>query len=151
MEEVNAVMELVGELLKSYKYTITQTDIGIVTPYKLQCKRIKLQCDKKGLKDIRIGSAEAFQGQERKVMIISTVQSSQKTLGQFLKNPQVRCFYHTSLSLYEISYQFSEIQCNDYTCKKPSDCRWKSAFTVTRLKLVDFHRILLQKQMLGSG
>lgn len=93
MEEVNAVMEFVGELLKPNKYQLTQSDIGIVSPYKLQCKIVRQHCDKKRYGDIRIGSAETFQGQERKVMIISTVRSGQKTLGKFLKNPQVHYFH----------------------------------------------------------
>lgn len=89
MEEVNAVMDFVELLLNRKDYKTSESDVGIVSPYKLQCKVIRQRCDKKGYKDIRIGTAEVFQGQERKVMIISTVQSGKKTLSSFLRNPQV--------------------------------------------------------------
>lgn len=73
--------------------TLTQEDIGIVSPYKLQCKIIKQRCEKNNYKDIVIGSAEVFQGQEKTVMIVSTVRSGGRTiLGDFLANAQVRNF-----------------------------------------------------------
>lgn len=89
MDEVRAVIEFVVELLQPDKYQLTESDIGIVSPYKLQCKIVRSGCEKKGYKGITIGSAETFQGQERKVMIISSVRSGGK-LGEFLANPQVR-------------------------------------------------------------
>lgn len=87
MEEINAVMDFIRMLLN--KDGIAQSDIGIVTPYKLQCKIIKQNCDKNNYKEIRIGSAEVFQGQEKKVMIVSTVRSGRRNLGDFLANAQV--------------------------------------------------------------
>lgn len=89
MEEVNAVMEFVTMLLNRENHDIAQSDIGIVSPYKLQCKMIRRNCDRRNYKDITIGTAEVFQGQERKVMIVSTVRSGKMTLGDFLKNEQV--------------------------------------------------------------
>lgn len=89
MLEVGSVMEFIEKLIRIEKYQITQTDIGVVSPYKLQCNIIRKHCKKKGYEDIRIGSAEEFQGQERKVIIISTVRSGNRTLGDFVKNPQV--------------------------------------------------------------
>lgn len=93
MQEVNAVMDFIEKLLKTDKYQITQSEIGVVSPYKLQCKVIRKHCKQKGYNDITIGSAEVFQGQERKVMIISTVQSGRRTLGDFLRSPQVRYIF----------------------------------------------------------
>lgn len=90
MEEVNTVIEFIEKLLLSKECRIDESDIGVVSPYKLQCKMIRQQCEKRGYEDIIIGTAEVFQGQERKVMIISTVQSGKKTLGKFLQSPQVR-------------------------------------------------------------
>lgn len=89
MDEVNTVIEFVDELLTPNKYSITPSDIGVVSPYKLQCKIIRMHIEKKGYKHITVGSAETFQGQERKVIIISSVGSDRK-LGEFIKNPQVR-------------------------------------------------------------
>lgn len=87
MEEVEAVMEFVKMLLNMD--TVGQSDIGIVSPYKLQCKIIKQNCDKNNYKEIKIGSAEVFQGQEKSVMIVSTVRSGRTILGDFLANAQV--------------------------------------------------------------
>lgn len=94
MEEVDAVMEFVNMLLSMDK--ITQSDIGICSPYKLQCKIIKQHCEKSNRKEIVIGPAEVFQGQERPVMIVSTVRSGRSSaLGDFLQNAQVRFIGHS--------------------------------------------------------
>lgn len=135
MEECNAVMDFIDELLITDKYHLSASDIGVVSPYKLQCKKIQQRCKKSGYNEIRIGSAETFQGQERKAMIISTVQSGQKTLGKFLMNPQVRS---NSFSLYFRTHSndqfgiFAAIQRNDHTCEKSIDCCGKSTIVVTR-------------------
>lgn len=89
MDEVNAVLAFIEELLKPDKYHIIGSDIGVVSPYKLQGKILRRQCANKGFTNITIGSAETFQGQERKVMIVSSVRSGGK-IGTFVKNPQVR-------------------------------------------------------------
>jgi len=51
--------------------------IGVITPYHAQRHKIMLilQKDPK-LRDIKVGSVEEFQGQERRVIIISTVRSN---------------------------------------------------------------------------
>lgn len=64
-------------------------DIGIVSPYKLQCKKIKEICNLNNFKDVAIGTAEVYQGQEKKVIIISTVRAGNRSLGDFLGNAQV--------------------------------------------------------------
>lgn len=54
---------------------IQYTDIGVVTPYRRQCQIISRLCRNLGYIGITIGTAEVFQGQERPVMIISTVRT----------------------------------------------------------------------------
>lgn len=56
------------------KYII-YSDIGIVTPYSQQCSEIRQRIHARGYKDITVGSAEVYQGQQRPVIIISTVRT----------------------------------------------------------------------------
>lgn len=65
------------------------SNLGIVSPYRAQCCKIREACERQGYNRITIGSAEAFQGQERSVMIVSTVRSNEE-LGNFVKNERVR-------------------------------------------------------------
>ena len=53
-------------------------DIGVVTPYSKQAMKIRqlLERTDKEYKKIKVGSVDEFQGQERRVIIISTVRSS---------------------------------------------------------------------------
>lgn len=93
--EVNTVVGVIKNLLHNgYKNgeTVKQSDIGIVSPYKLQCKEISRACRQNNFRDITIGSAEIFQGQEKPVMIISTVRTDGK-LG-FVSDPRVGLKYY---------------------------------------------------------
>lgn len=69
-------------------HVISQKEIGIVTPYKLQCQEIRYKFKRRNWNDIEVGSIEQFQGQERKVIIMSTVRSNMKSVG-FLSNEKV--------------------------------------------------------------
>ena len=82
--------------MKSWYIQIQAKEIGVITPYRRQVQKIrqKLRKDEK-TKEVMVGSTEEFQGQERRVIIVSTVRSSpeyvytdnQYKLG-FLKNPK---------------------------------------------------------------
>lgn len=67
---------------------ITPSDIGVVTPYKLQSKHISRAIKRENLGNITVGTAEVFQGQERPVMIVSTVRSGGTNIG-FVAEPRV--------------------------------------------------------------
>lgn len=67
---------------------ISPSEIGIVSPYKLQCKHIAQAIRKNALGDITVGTAEVFQGQEKPIMIVSTVRSGGPKLG-FVSEPRV--------------------------------------------------------------
>eukprot|EP01033_Poteriospumella_lacustris_P015728 gene15729-11255_t len=79
LQEIETVMEYVRELRD---FGIGAEEIGIITPYRRQVKKMRLALALTGLRDVSVGSCEQFQGQERKVIIISTVRSSPDLLQQ---------------------------------------------------------------------
>ena len=94
-EAVQVVAHVKDLLAKGRHNPLKQEDIGVITPYNKQVHRITLALRSQQLMDVKVGSTEMFQGQERKVIIISTVRSSQTwvdfdakhNLG-FLDNPK---------------------------------------------------------------
>jgi len=92
--EALQVKDYVERLRSDRQVRITDADIGVIAPYHAQCLRIRstLRAFADGVK---VGSVEEFQGQERRVIIISTVRSSREfvqydlkhTLG-FVANPR---------------------------------------------------------------
>ena len=49
--------------------------IGVISPYNAQCGKIRKALSKFA-QGIKVGSVEEFQGQERRVIIVSTVRSN---------------------------------------------------------------------------
>lgn len=64
---------LVGKKLGDRK--LAYKDIGIITPFKQQQLEIIHQLAMNKQEDITVGTVETFQGQERTVIILSTVRS----------------------------------------------------------------------------
>jgi putative helicase MOV10L1 len=58
--------------------------IGIIAPYRKQVEKIRLLLDSFGVNGIKIGSVEEFQGQERRVIILSTVFTNGTRIGIYL-------------------------------------------------------------------
>ncbi|KAM3872351.1 putative helicase mov-10-B.1 [Diretmus argenteus] len=102
--EVEVLMDYLKKLLQSQGKRglprISTKDIGIIAPYRKQVQKIRKALEKvekelkvDNMKDLKVGSVEEFQGQERRVIMVSTVRSSRKyteidqkfTLG-FVKN-----------------------------------------------------------------
>uniref|UniRef100_A0A3Q2ZLY3 RNA helicase n=1 Tax=Hippocampus comes TaxID=109280 RepID=A0A3Q2ZLY3_HIPCM len=71
--EVQVLMDYVKKLLetagKKGLATISPKDIGIIAPYRKQVQKIRQAL-------LKVGSVEEFQGQERRVILVSTVRSS---------------------------------------------------------------------------
>lgn len=63
-------------------------DIGVVSPYKKQCSLIRKELSNIDCGGISVGSAETYQGQERRIIIISTVRTGDQ-LG-FVSHEQVK-------------------------------------------------------------
>ncbi|XP_068193715.1 putative helicase mov-10-B.2 isoform X2 [Antennarius striatus] len=86
--EVEVLMDYVQKLLQTQGKRglskISPSDIGIIAPYRKQVQKIRIALNKvgKGLKKnmsgLKVGSVEEFQGQERRVILVSTVRSSPK-------------------------------------------------------------------------
>lgn len=89
-EEIKHVFNYVKNILKNgiNGQRIPHEEIGIVSPYRLQCKKISDKLMSANWKNIEIGSAEQFQGKEKKIIILSTVRSNTPHCG-FLNNPKV--------------------------------------------------------------
>lgn len=98
MDEVLMVIHFITKLLSRpwNGREISQSDIGVVCPYSLQCKKIQFECKRCQYDDITIGTAEIFQGQERPIMIVSTVRTDRK-LG-FVEDPRVSMLNITHFS-----------------------------------------------------
>ncbi|XP_018601263.1 putative helicase mov-10-B.2 isoform X2 [Scleropages formosus] len=85
--EIHILMDYLKKLLqtqgKKGLATLSPKEIGIITPYRKQVEKINkaIRIDKelnqlKNIKELKVGSVEEFQGQERKVIMVSTVRSS---------------------------------------------------------------------------
>ena len=67
----------------------------MIAPYRRQVQKLRQKLKAEGLGDVMVGSTEEFQGQERRIIIVSTVRSTpqyvntdkQYKLG-FLQNPK---------------------------------------------------------------
>ncbi|KAJ1548020.1 hypothetical protein HK096_007020 [Nowakowskiella sp. JEL0078] len=77
-EEILTVRNYISLFLtkNSKDFNIKAKEIGIITPYKKQV--LKLRKTLLDFPEIRIGSVEEFQGQEYRIIIISTVRSNEE-------------------------------------------------------------------------
>ncbi|KAF8644637.1 hypothetical protein AX16_008364 [Volvariella volvacea WC 439] len=77
--EIAKVIEVINLLLGSKD--IAGHDIGVIAPYRAHSTKIReLLRQKESTNGIRVGSVEEFQGQERRVIIVSTVRSTKDLL-----------------------------------------------------------------------
>lgn len=105
--EIEALVTYLKKLLQSQgkrgRSRISPKEIGIISPYRKQVEKIRQAITKKDrdlmnlpdIKELKVGSIEEFQGQERRVLLISTVRSCTEYLSVdedfklgFLKNPK---------------------------------------------------------------
>jgi superfamily I DNA and/or RNA helicase len=99
--ECTQVLRYVDLLLRDTRPPVAPSQIGIITPYAMQAVKLRMLLMSQGVpargNGVMVGSTEQFQGQERRVIIISTVRSDPAHLESdlrhnlgFLSNPK-RC------------------------------------------------------------
>ncbi|KZS97366.1 P-loop containing nucleoside triphosphate hydrolase protein [Sistotremastrum niveocremeum HHB9708] len=92
--EISLIKKYVNDLVSDQRLRLANTQIGVIAPYHAQCQKIRMAL-KPSAPGVKVGSVEEFQGQERRVILISTVRSSldfikfdiRHTLG-FVANPR---------------------------------------------------------------
>ncbi|XP_018790145.1 PREDICTED: putative helicase MOV-10 isoform X2 [Bactrocera latifrons] len=67
--EINAVVRTIQQL------RVKPSDIGVISPYKLQCTHIKRNLKEKNVQGVEVGTVELFQGREKPIIIASFVKS----------------------------------------------------------------------------
>ncbi|KAH7924362.1 RNA helicase [Leucogyrophana mollusca] len=85
IDEVVQVKAYIKQLREEYRFRTTDADIGVISPYHTQCLKIRMALMMVA-DEVKVGSVEEFQGQERKVIIISTVRSSRDFVEYDLKH-----------------------------------------------------------------
>ncbi|XP_015587394.1 probable RNA helicase armi isoform X2 [Cephus cinctus] len=73
-------------LLRLYNHGLGASDIGIITPYQKQVRQIRELLFELDLVLPKVGSVEEFQGQERNVIILSTVRSTSNLVPEDIKH-----------------------------------------------------------------
>ncbi|KAJ8676511.1 hypothetical protein QAD02_012298 [Eretmocerus hayati] len=77
VEEIKIVVHYVRLVLGSRfkNRTISQKDIGIITPFSEQRRKLHQNLEDNGFGDVEVGTVELFQGREKDIIILSTVRS----------------------------------------------------------------------------
>ena len=79
--EVSVLVELVQKLCSSQTAQVKPDDIGIIAPFRKQVYKIRQLLRKRFLGMIRVGTVDDYQGQEEKVIFISTVVGRNQHVG----------------------------------------------------------------------
>ncbi|XP_077973309.1 putative helicase mov-10-B.1 [Styela clava] len=127
------------------RHRVTPEEIGIIAPYRSQVQEIRKKIKQPGIK---IGSVEEFQGQERRVIIISTVRSNEENLKTdarfrlgFLADPKRFNVAVTRAKSLLVVVGNSKILCMDKYWRKLYDlCKNNGSFigtTVTESEILD--------------
>nr|CAB3263913.1 putative helicase mov-10-B.1 [Phallusia mammillata] len=133
-QEASKVYDYISDLLSTRHNPVRPAEIGVISPYRQQVKKIRQVLEKKqvlGREKIKVGSVEEFQGQERKVIIISTVRSDCHNLVHdkrfhlgFLQNPKRFNVAITRAKALLIVIGNPSILCKDHYWRKLLDfCR----------------------------
>ncbi|KAG9001262.1 hypothetical protein FRB93_012189 [Tulasnella sp. JGI-2019a] len=73
--EIDVVTKYVERLLADSGTPITPSEIGVIAPYRAQSSKIRTRFKALGHLNLKVGSVEEYQGQERDVIILTTVRT----------------------------------------------------------------------------
>lgn len=76
--EASQLVQLVEKLLASTRVSVRATEIGVIAFYRQQVLKLRELFRGAGLHEVNVGGVDDYQGQERKVVFISTVVSKQR-------------------------------------------------------------------------
>lgn len=74
--EASKVVDIIKKLTS--RLGVSEADIGVITPYRQQVLKLNKILESLEIDGVKVGSVEQFQGQEKEVIIISTVRSTVK-------------------------------------------------------------------------
>ncbi|KAK9825126.1 hypothetical protein WJX81_000626 [Elliptochloris bilobata] len=78
--EAAALVELVAGLLQQAGSRVKANDLGVIATYRKQVQKIRLLLRERGLGAVRVGTVDDYQGQEERIILISTVLSRPESL-----------------------------------------------------------------------
>ena len=77
--EAQTVVEYVAQLLAYKAGAVSMEEVGVITPYRKQVQKVRQllrhRFPDRDVSQLKVGSVEEFQGQERRVILLSTVRS----------------------------------------------------------------------------
>ncbi|KAJ1477069.1 AAA domain-containing protein [Baffinella frigidus] len=92
--EAVVVCSLIQLLIKSH-LKVSPSQIGVIAPYRKQVQKVRLLLREYDLDSVRVGTVDDYQGQEEKVVLLSTTLSNTERLASdqdssvgFLNNPR---------------------------------------------------------------
>lgn len=136
--------EVVLDLLEKFQmFGIPQEDIGVISPYAGQVRYLRDIMEKRQMTAYKVGSVEEFQGQERPIIILTTVRSSKEhfqfdrefNLG-FVHNPKrMNVALSRAQSLLIIVGDSVTLEVDSLWKRLITYCRSKSGFVTTEAVL----------------
>lgn len=85
-QEAEQVMCYVHLLISNTKPPLKPEEIGIITPYARQAQKIRKLLARAEILNLKVGSVEMFQGQERRIIIVSTVRADPSKVSHDLRH-----------------------------------------------------------------
>ncbi|KAG8929260.1 hypothetical protein FRC01_004607 [Tulasnella sp. 417] len=85
IDEVSLIYKYVDELRSERTRRLTDLDIGVISPYNAQGRKLRIRLNAQ-YPNIKVGSVEEFQGQERTIILITTVRSQVSNVAHDLKH-----------------------------------------------------------------